>query len=707
MTMAANDSQPYASLEALQHASDALITSLPDEELSVSDSDRDAISRRIALFIDQATMTGAVLDASDERKAAQAIIDFWVAKGYAIPGETRTKQRASARANTLLRPFDPATTTSAIQDGDSLLALLGEKDRDLARRILLAMVRIGDTDETYASASVKRKDLVSLGPSSRVNDILKALINSGVVMVSGNEPDELISLRSASLIRQWPQLNKLIDERISYRNMALNWEQTGKRSGTLLDWSTTRKFKSFGNLNEMERTFVGASEGYNARVYGLGFAGLVVLAVLVASISLVPAWKRSRLYADRYGPEIVARVNAGPTRTAVDIRWLADNPQWLADNGKTIDIRTGSIEDVDLSRLSSATVPRFSDVSIKNVTFDRANLPAVTFSRAKIADVSFREATLNSATFRDSTIITRTSFNQANLSKATFNGVRFCADVDFSDANVSDASFEDVSFFENVPPKMEKTAWWLAKNWSKAQRDLLATTYPGAEIEGSLQFNKELGNIQVNLNRTETALKALGESSDRDDLLAKQAGWMNDEAWLFVKYGVTQKFDGERLARESIRMVDELIKKTDSDSRNREKYRKQKADVSDTLALIIIQRDGLTPERRDEAIQLLDFAKVLDDKEVYFHLAVAHNTDINDDPKAIEYLDTSVTQRSYVPTYELYLLRKFITPRFLETIARSKTAKTKAGQNAGVDNPAMSQEDSNACTAGQSSRTSN
>src|SRR6266478_8874791 len=115
MTMTENDSQPYASLEALQQASDALIASLPDDDAPVSDSDRAAISKRIALFIDQATVTGAMLDASDDRKASQSLIDFWVAKSYAIPGETRTKQRASAKANTLLRPFDPTTVTSAIQ----------------------------------------------------------------------------------------------------------------------------------------------------------------------------------------------------------------------------------------------------------------------------------------------------------------------------------------------------------------------------------------------------------------------------------------------------------------------------------------------------------------------------------------------------------------------------------------------------------------
>jgi hypothetical protein len=714
MTMTANDSQPYASLEALQQASDALIASLPDDDSPVSDSDRDAISKRIALFIDQATMTGTVLDASDDRKASQALIDFWVAKSYAIPGETRTKQRASAKANTLLRPFDPTTVTSAIQDGDALLALLGEKDRDLARRILLAMVRIGDTDETSASVSVKRKDLVSLGPSPRVNDILKALINSGVVIVSGHEPEELIGLRSGSLIRQWPQLNKLIDERISYRNMALNWEQTGKRSGTLLDWSTTKKFKSFGNLNETERTFIGASEDYNAKVYGWRSAGLVGLFVLVAIIFLFPAWKKSRTYADHYGPGIVASVNAGPTRTAADIRWVADNPQWLVDNNKTIDIRTGSIENVDLSGLSLATAPHFSDVTIKNVTFDRANLPAVTFSKATIADVAFREANLNSSTFRDSTTLTRTSFNKANLSKATFGGVRFCAGVDFSDANVARASFESVTFFNNnVPPNMKNTAWWLASDWTEDQRTLLAGKYPKEEIEGSWQLQKELSDIQRNLDGVESALKddRLVDAG-REALLERQANWMNDKAWTFAKYGVIRpkedpKLDGEKLARDSIRIAEELNSKPDRNPRALARYRKLRAEVSDTLAYIIIQRERSPSQKLDEAIDRLEFAKdVLDDKEVYFKLAIALSIANKDDSKAATYFEKSVLEQRYVPTHELYLLAEFIPKTFWEIMARSKTAKATAGETTAVD-PGVLQKDNNPCGVGQSSQNSN
>ena len=117
MIMTANESQPYASLKALERASDALIADLPEDELSVSDSDRNAIAERIALFIDRATMTGTVLDAPDDRKAAQALVDFWLAKRYAVSRETPTKQRPSAKANTLLRPFDRAAMTAAIAEG--------------------------------------------------------------------------------------------------------------------------------------------------------------------------------------------------------------------------------------------------------------------------------------------------------------------------------------------------------------------------------------------------------------------------------------------------------------------------------------------------------------------------------------------------------------------------------------------------------------
>src|SRR5205807_1690770 len=130
MTMTANESQPFASLKALEDASDALIASLPEDEHSVSDSHRNAIDEQITLFINQATRTGTVLDAPDDRKAAQALVDFWLAKRDAIPCKTRSKQRSLARANTLLKPFDFAAVTATVAEGDKVLASLTRKNDD-------------------------------------------------------------------------------------------------------------------------------------------------------------------------------------------------------------------------------------------------------------------------------------------------------------------------------------------------------------------------------------------------------------------------------------------------------------------------------------------------------------------------------------------------------------------------------------------------
>jgi len=427
-------------------------------------------------------------------------------------------------------------------------------------------------------------------------------------------------------------------------------------------------------------------------------------------------WKKMPFYADKNGPGIVKRVNWGPTRTAADIRWLADNPKWLFDNNKTIDIRIGSIEDINLRGLSSATVPRFSDLSIKNVIFDRANLPGVTFSKTNIADVQFREATLNFATFTESTVLTRTSFNQADLTKATFDGVRFCAGVDFSDAIVTDASFDVIFFNNNVAPNMKDTAWWLAKNWNEDQRKLLAEKYPGAEIENSLQFKKELTGIQANLDLVENSLKDVRLNQvERETLLSLQALWMNQKAWAFAKYGVVRpnedpKLDGEKMARESIRIVDELIDKPDRDPQTLQSYRYQKAMVNDPLAYIIIQREGSPSQRLNEAIDRLESARdVMDDRqdrEVYFKLAIALNIASKDEPKAAAYLKKSVQEKGYVPSHEVYLLAEFITQPFREIIANSKTAKATPSKNAAVDDPGVQQKNSNPCEAGQSSQNS-
>src|SRR4051794_37141994 len=163
MTMTSDESQFYATFADLQRASDGLIGSLPDEEHPVSAEQRMEIANRIAQFIDRAVATGAMLDAPADRRAAQALIDFWVSKSYAIPRDTGPKQRTVYKASTTLKPFDPTTVTSAIEAGAKVFASFDERDRELAGRLLLRMVRIGDAGSNFLALPVKATELDELG----------------------------------------------------------------------------------------------------------------------------------------------------------------------------------------------------------------------------------------------------------------------------------------------------------------------------------------------------------------------------------------------------------------------------------------------------------------------------------------------------------------------------------------------------------------
>src|SRR6266705_575635 len=105
--MTADEPSPFTSLRALQLASDQLIQGFPDDEALISDQESEECTRLITRFIDQAVVTGVVLDAPSDRRAAQALIDFWVAKSSKFPRDRIGKPRRSTRTEILLEPFRP------------------------------------------------------------------------------------------------------------------------------------------------------------------------------------------------------------------------------------------------------------------------------------------------------------------------------------------------------------------------------------------------------------------------------------------------------------------------------------------------------------------------------------------------------------------------------------------------------------------------
>ncbi len=444
MTMTADESQPYASLQALEHASDALIASLPEDELSVSDSERDAIAGRIALFIDRATMTGTVLDAPDDRKAAQALVDFWLAKRYAIPCETHTKQRPSERANTLLRPFDRAAMTTAIAEGDKVLASLSRKDddknksvlrqillrvapslgdhgasyQDLARRMLLRTIPISDGDRTCEPVAVEHNDLLLLGDPRRTNEVLDALIASGVLREEPKESGALVSLRYETLTQDWKTLRALIAERVDFRDTVVSWRQRGGANRALASAGQANKaLADYADLNELERVFIAASSSHSRRK-------MIVLSIVCAVALPFFAIVSKYLY-DRWAAAKQEAEAARAILTAIstdDIRLKEESIRKLARFGKPLNFQSQPLEDLDLKKIydgaKSPAIAEFFKSAVFRVNLAGAILPYASFSQCKIYDVQFPGAELSSARF-DEAVITKTNFSSTMRNSTT------------------------------------------------------------------------------------------------------------------------------------------------------------------------------------------------------------------------------------------------------------------------------------------------
>ncbi|OCK59155.1 pentapeptide repeat-containing protein [Bradyrhizobium sp. LMTR 3] len=660
MTMTANETQPYASLKVLEDASDALIADLPEDELSVSDSDCEAIAERIAHFIDRATMTGTVLDAPDDRKAAQALVDFWLAKSYAIPRESRTKQRSSIRANTLLRPFDLAAVTVTVAEGKKVLASLSRKDDDesksflrqillrvapslndhvagyydLAKRMLLRTVRMSEGDRTCKPVAVKRNDLLLLG--ERAKEVLDTLITSGVLRVEPKESGDLISLRYGAMIREWDALRALIGRRVAFRDAVMVWAQRARAKGALIPVSLAdQALADYADLSALERDFIAASSSHSRRK-------IIALAIVCAvAIGMLGYVLDHLLYLKREADsEALARV-----AVSEDDPRREEAIRTLALYGKPLRFQSHNLKNLDLNRIYAGSKPpaiaEFFKSAIFRVNFTSATLPYASFSQNYIRDVKFRGANLTAARF-DQAVITQTDFSGATLYRAIFDNAQF-DDVNFSNTDLRSTSFRNVGI--NGELTFTGTAWWLAFGWTLPQFEKLAARYGDPNMKEAEIFKEDIKSRMAEVDKASVPVWRV------------QA--LNDVAWTYTIYGADREMAREyaQKALDELKTIPENRKAWIDDNR---------ANFTDTIAYTFLQERQ--PAR---AVKLLEQPGILETLrgDLIFRYAVAlhalaleKNGDEKKelDQKALTHLEFSLRDRNYVPSHELYLLRHYI-----------------------------------------------
>jgi hypothetical protein len=270
----------FASLVELQQAHDDLSRTQASPSRAAPDP------ARVADFIRRAVATGTVLDGREERSVAQSLTNFWAKRlkastrgtapadgtrfqpasdtalaTEALPRPSPAKIAAPADA----RPFSAATDSTLLSDsalaGDSALAAeklasraadceliedtllaeynadtlgesaaaadrviesLTEEDADLARRLVLRLVRLRPEGKKFDAIPTSRAAMQTYGEPASVDRIINQLAVTGVFRVTPGENPlaDRVGLRSVDLRAVWPRLNEWLDARVAFRDRA-------------------------------------------------------------------------------------------------------------------------------------------------------------------------------------------------------------------------------------------------------------------------------------------------------------------------------------------------------------------------------------------------------------------------------------------------------------------------------------------------------
>jgi hypothetical protein len=666
--MTASESQ-FSSLDELRKQSDLLV-----EAPSKDSSDGGAPSVTLKLesvndFIRKAAATGRILDSPSDRREAQSLIDYWIARVHAIPRRGQIREMRSHLEGAVLEPFDSEIVESAITDSGIVLGSLDKEQVKLARRILLGLMKLPANDAAAQCVAVQRSDLHQLGSPDQIDNIVRKFSASGAVAVrrsSGEKldatstpaPDDRIAIKYESLIRKWRWLEELVAERKNFREMAELWQRSNRSDEALIGVGLTRQFRSFGDLNQLEQDFVARSNKISVRWQLLVFGSLALaLLSFISTFAWEPIYRKFFVTESRIEKTIRALLAGGSTS-----RQKVRNIEWLVRYTDSIRIPTVDLYAVELNDLNGPNVVNFTTATLDHVKFERAKLVGSSFRKGKLFDVRFENADLRNVGF-DDTVLSNVSFKGADLVRATFDGATLCGEIDFSEADLRSVSFRNITYASSQLPKLERTAWWLIDGLSFEERNGLSAIAPykrGVILPG---LAKALQDAQVLTRRF--------EESDK----FAQASQLNERAWSLAIYGADQAgdaagdMDGVKLARQSIAISEQQIQKGDVRD-----YAGILNEANDTLGYLLLQRaaqgvpGGEAQELLKEAADRLAKASKQDKLGgVTFRYAVALIA-LRRENEAVPLLDLSLNKKEYGPTHELLFLDSLLTKEMKDKV---------------------------------------
>lgn len=296
--MTSTDAAPFESLSELRSEHGRLLRAAARTSPR-TDAPGPPLAEDVIRFLTRARATGAKLDSPADREAAQGVLDYWTATLFTLPNGVSAASNlpslmpgeSDAAVNVQLAEFDSATLESACAAADRWLAAQAEPDRELARHVLMRLVRLQSDGTKFDPVPSVRGALHDLDTPERVSATIDGLVNAAVVRVTRSETPDMdrVALRSPQLLSHWGTLRAWLDHRLALRETVSEWQNNGRLPSYLLTGDALEEARNYYDRNAIEFEFTEKSRSREQRrssrnrimVWVLGAALLVIVGAAV------------------------------------------------------------------------------------------------------------------------------------------------------------------------------------------------------------------------------------------------------------------------------------------------------------------------------------------------------------------------------------------------------------------------------------------
>jgi tetratricopeptide (TPR) repeat protein len=532
---------------------------------------------------------------------------------------------------------------------------LSPEDQAVAKDIFLKLITPSASGAgTPVRRRVRRVALMQLPEPERVNRVLEQFVEAGLIRLTPglSADDDRFEIAHEALFANWPLLEEWLREerqkserKLQVITTARLWQQSGHKPGYLPFGAALKEAERYVDAAPEVRELVAAGRSRARRLFV--YVGITIVMLL----SIIPL---GGLIFEQYQKRYVIPAreeawNAILKSTTASASEKAEAIRGLARNDLSLDLTNTTLDDVAVNGIE-AQGAKFIQAQLNNVRFERSSLPNAAFSQSAIVGSKFDKTSLELSRF-DGAMIADTSFSNANLYRSIFDRALFCQSVQFSISDVRSASFRYVTFDGGHVPQFNGTAWWLAVGWSMQQIQSLAAQSSGVNYKDTPLFKDEMQYYEKWL------------STAPEPTLARAMA-LNGKAWALATYGIDLT-DAERLSQEALTIVRRPAEKPDESG----SVVREEANDMDTLAYIQMQADkmGDALENLKAAVQKAEEYGATARNEVIFRYALAQFAAGQRD-EAIKNLMRAVDNLKYVPSHEMYLLRKHIKGEFLTNL---------------------------------------